>query len=82
MRVPREMVCRIKVILADEGYRGEIIDQVKQRFEYIIQVVLRNDKQIMDFQPVHKRWIIERSFAWFDNYRRLCRNYELLIENA
>lgn len=82
MRVLKEMLCRIKIILADGGYRGEIIDQVKKRFGYIIQVVLRTDKQIKDFQPLHKRWIIERTFAWFDNDRRLCRNYELLIENA
>ncbi|NAW50731.1 transposase, partial [Elizabethkingia argentiflava] len=34
-----------------------------------------------NFQPIHKRWIIERTFAWFDNHRRLCRIYELLIEN-
>nr|WP_317163748.1 hypothetical protein [Elizabethkingia argenteiflava] len=24
---------------------------------------------------------MERTFAWFDNHRRLCRIYELLIEN-
>ncbi|NAW51425.1 transposase, partial [Elizabethkingia argentiflava] len=43
---------------------------------------LRPDKQKKNFQPIHKRWIIERTFAWFDNHRRLCRIYELLIENA
>jgi len=30
---------------------------------------------------MHKKWIIERTFSWFDNDRRLCRNYELLMEN-
>jgi len=32
--------------------------------------------------PINKRWIVERTFAWFDNDRRLCRNYELLIDSA
>lgn len=82
MRVLKEMLCGIKIILADGGYRGETIAEVKKQFGYIIQVVLRSDKFAKDFKPVHKRWIIERTFAWFDNDRRLCRNYELLMETA
>ena len=82
MRVLKEMLCGIKVILADGGYRGEIISEVKKKFGYIIKVVLRSDKFEKDFQSVHKRWIIERTFSWFDNDRRLCRNYELLMETA
>ncbi|MFJ1410246.1 DDE transposase, partial [Capnocytophaga canimorsus] len=35
-----------------------------------------------DFHPISKRWVIERTFAWLDNDRRLCRNYELLLENS
>nr|WP_277814183.1 hypothetical protein [Chryseobacterium sp. Leaf394] len=25
---------------------------------------------------------MERTFSWFDNDRRLCRNYELLMVNS
>jgi transposase len=82
MRVLKEMLCGIKIILADGGYRGETIAEVKKQFGYIIKVVLRSDKFAKDFKPVHKRWIIERTFAWFDNDRRICRNYELLMETA
>ena len=35
-----------------------------------------------EFKPIHKRWVIERTFSWFDNNRRLCRNYELLMETS
>ena len=72
----------VKIILADGGYRGEIIEQVKIKFGYLIKVVMRSDGKKTDFKPMSKRWIIERTFAWFDNDRRLCRNYELLMENA
>jgi transposase len=34
------------------------------------------------FEPVNKRWIIERIFSWFDNDRRLCRNHEMLLETS
>ncbi|WP_158993962.1 IS5 family transposase [Mucilaginibacter sp. L196] len=82
MRVLKEMLCSIKVIIADGGYRGEIIEQVTKSFGYIIQVVMRSDDKKTGFKPVHKRWVVERTFSWFDNDRRLCRNYELLLETS
>jgi putative transposase len=81
MRVLKELCSPIKVILADGGYRGEIIETVKKAFGYAIQVVVSNFKG-QGFQPIHKRWIVERTFSWFDNYRRLCRNYELTFDSA
>jgi len=82
MRVLKELVCRVKVIIADGGYRGEIAEQVKKKFNYLIQVVMRSDDKKTRFKPTPKRWVIERTFAWFDNDRRLCRNYELLFESS
>ena len=82
MRVLKEMLCGIKVIIADGGYRGEIAEQVKKSFGYLIQVVMRSDGKKAGFKPTHKRWVVERTIAWFDNDRRLCRNYELLLESS
>jgi transposase len=82
MRVLKEMLCGIKVIIADGGYRGEIAEQVKKGFGYLIQVVMRSEDKKTGFKPTHKRWVVERTFAWFDNDRRLCRNYELLLESS
>jgi putative transposase len=28
------------------------------------------------FQPLPKRWVVERTFAWFGRFRRLARDYE------
>ncbi|WP_404812461.1 transposase [Capnocytophaga canimorsus] len=82
MRTLAYLFIPLKIILADEGYRGEIIEQVKNKFGYIIEVVMRNEQKKKDFHPISKRWVIERTFAWLDNDRRLCRNYELLLENS
>jgi|SRR5690606_10381685 len=49
----------IKIILADGGYRGEIVEQVKNCFGYLICVVMRKDDKTTEFKPVSKRWIIE-----------------------
>ncbi|WP_103030269.1 transposase [Salinibacter altiplanensis] len=32
------------------------------------------------FNPLPKRWVIERTFGWFGGYRRLIRDYERLPE--
>lgn len=81
MRMLKELCSPVKVILADGGYRGEIIETVKKVFGYTIQVVVSSFKE-QGFRPIHKRWIVERTFSWFDNYRRLCRNYELTFDSA
>jgi transposase len=82
MRVLKEMLCSVKIIIADGGYRGELAAQVKKCFGYLIQVVMRSDDKKAGFKPTHKRWVVERTFSWFDNDRRLCRNYELLFESS
>lgn len=82
LRTLHEMFCNLKTIIADGGYRGEIVVQVKKRFGYVLQVIMRSDNKKTGFEPTHKRWVIERTFSWFDNDRRLCRNYELLMETS
>jgi len=29
-----------------------------------------------------RRWVVERTFGWLMNYRRLCRNYECWTETS
>lgn len=82
MRVLKDFLCSIKVVIADGGYRGELADEVKNLFGYVIKVVMRKDDKTTEFKPVSKRWVIERTFSWFDNDRRLCRNYELLFDSS
>jgi putative transposase len=81
MRVLKGLCSGVKVILADGGYRGEVIDTVKKAFGYTIQVVVSAYKE-QGFRPIHKRWIVERTFSWLENNRRLCRNYELTFDSA
>nr|VFK70202.1 MAG: Transposase DDE domain-containing protein [Candidatus Kentron sp. TUN] len=44
---------------------------------------LHISKKIKDtFAVLPKRWIVERTFAWFGNYRRLSKDYEILVSTA
>ena len=62
MRILKEKCSRVKVILADGGYRGELIDNIRKKFGYVIQVVISTHKQ-QGFRPIQKRWSAERSFS-------------------
>ncbi len=81
MRKLKEKFLCIKIIFADGGYRGDIIEQVKNMFGYLLQIVLRTDKQ-EKFEVGPKRWIIERTFSWFENTRRLGKDYEYLLDTS
>lgn len=69
-------------ILADGGYRGEPADRVKKKFGWILEVVLRHDGRPSEFRALPKRRIVERSFSWLENFRRLTIDYEFLAETA
>ncbi|MBC7416594.1 MAG: transposase [Pedobacter sp.] len=45
-------------------------------------MVMRSDNKKAGFRPAHKRRVIERTFSWFDNVIRLCRNHKLLLESS
>ena len=66
--------CRLKLIWADGGYPS-IIDAVRQRFGWTLQIVKRSD-DVKGFQVLPHRWVVERTFGWLGHYRRLARDYE------
>lgn len=72
---------RLTKIFADGGYRGELIDRVKRAFGWVIDIVLRTDDQ-QGFVVLPKRWVVERTFAWFESYRRLSKDYEYHPETS
>ena len=67
---------RLKIIYADGGYTGKLIGYVAETFNWILSIIKRNDEK--KFVVLPKRWIVERTFAWMDNYRRLSKDYERL----
>lgn len=70
---------RIAKILADQSYRSE---QVAQRLQSAYDCILEISPRLgSGFIVEPWRWIVERTFAWLDNARALCRDYEGLPEN-
>jgi putative transposase len=81
LRRLKENIVGIKIIFADGGYRGEIIQWAKKQLDYVIQIVIRTDTN-KEFQVIPKRWIVERTFAWFENHRRLSKDFEFLVQTS
>ena len=72
---------RMKKIYADGGYRGKLVDDVKQQLGWDMEITLRSDKET-DFKPFPKRWVVERTFAWLENFRRLAKDYEYTLSSG
>ena len=73
---------RLAKILADGGYRGNLADWLLDKFGWELEVVLRPDECPSKFKVLPKRWIVERSFAWLENFRRLTIDYEYHADTA
>ena len=73
---------RLAKILADGGYRGSLADWVFDKFKWELEVVLRPDECPSKLKVIPKRWIVERAFAWLENFRRLTIDYEFHADTA
>ncbi len=73
-----EQAKALKLIWVDQGYQGENFARVvEQLCGAKVEVVKRSE---VGFVLLPKRWIVERTFAWINQNRRLSKDYELLPE--
>jgi len=77
----RERFSRLRLIWADGGYTGKLIDWVKDTCNWVLEIV-RRDPNTKGFQVLPRRWVVERTFGWLSQYRRLSRDYEVLTETS
>ena len=62
---------RLQKVLVDTAYQGV----AGEYSGFKIEVSSKKPDQ-EGFVPVHKRWVVERTFAWLKRQRRLARDYE------
>jgi putative transposase len=69
-------------VLADRVYRGrKLLGALADLGSWTIQIVQR-PAGIKGFQLLPRRWVVERSFAWFGRNRRLAKDFEASTESA
>jgi putative transposase len=69
---------RINKILVDQAYRGRLVEALDSVYSCTLEIT----KKLGGGSVVAPwRWVVERTFAWLENARRLCRVYEELPEH-
>lgn len=76
----KEKLAKLEVVWVDQGYSGE-------KFAYALKLVCGEQVRVevieriaSTFEPLPKRWIVERTFGWINRFRRLSKDYELYSE--
>jgi putative transposase len=72
---------RLQRIWADGAYAGKLVDWAKEFGQWVLEIVKRTDEAV-GFEVLPHRWIVERTFAWLGRFRRLSKDYEVLIETS
>jgi len=52
------------------------------RHRHLQMEVVKRPKDAQGFILLPKRWVVERTFAWLGNFRRLAKDYEVKIHHS
>ncbi|MFD7168540.1 IS5 family transposase [Streptomyces violascens] len=73
----RQTYFSIRLVWADGGYAGSLVDWAKERPRLTLDIVKRTD-DTTGFVVLPRRWVVERTLSWLMRSRRLVRDYETL----
>ena len=75
---------RLRMIWADSAYGGTLLEWVKglRRWHKIRLEIVKRSAATPGFVVQPHRWIVERTFGWFNRYRRLSKDYEYLPQTS
>ena len=71
----------LRLIWADGGYAGQLVDWVMSLSGWILEIVKR-PRDSHRFEVLPRRWVVERTLAWLGRCRRLSKDYEALPETT
>ena len=72
---------RLSKVWADAAYSGAFVEEVAQQPGWDVEIVTRPPDQ-RGFVVQAKRWIVERTFGWWQGCRRLAKDYEYQLESS
>jgi putative transposase len=76
LREAKRRFPRLKLVWADSAYaRGDLPTWAMVACNLVLDIV-RRAAEAVGFVVLHRRWVVERTFAWLVRNRRLARDYE------
>jgi putative transposase len=66
-------------VCADAGYRKTFEQYVQQVLQKTVKISARITQ---GWEILPKRWVVERTLAWLNHFRRLSKDYEITIKSA
>jgi transposase len=75
LRASRCLWAFVETVFADGGYAGKLVAWTKEKTGLTLSIVKR-PRALPRFEPLPRRWVIERSFGWLVKNRRLVRDFE------
>lgn len=84
---------RLEHMWADMGYRGKIVEWIKEHLNWTVVIVKQPRRWfrvpegeevplVPAFVVLPRRWVVERTFAWVNRYRRMSKDYEYLTASS
>ena len=78
-RVALKKYPSLKGVCGDAGYRKTFEDFVTKVLERTIEI---SERITPGWAVLAKRWVVERTFAWLNHFRRLSKDYEISTNTA
>ena len=71
---------RVRLVWADGGYAGKLLDWARVTVRIAVTIVKRSD-DTSGFVVLPRRWVVERTLGWITGHRRCVRDYERLPQH-
>ena len=73
---------RLQLIWADGGYSGLPLAAWAIVITGWVLTIVERTADMVGFQVLPRRWVVERTLAWLGRYRRLSKDYEVLSQTS
>lgn len=77
--LPKAYEENLEKIIADRAYQRAFLEHAEVYHQIPVEI---SDQKLTGTKMKPFRWVVERTFAWLNHYRRMSRDYERKVRNS